>query len=191
MPSKAHVSSVDALDAFRASLIVYLEKANRILDDIRQEVVNTRTWLHVDRQRHWKSETRKRTADLVQAQQELLTARLSGQDGAIQDRRIMVQKAQAALDEAQSASVRVKTWLRRYESVVEPELRGTYSLHQVLGHDMKKAVALLERAADILEEYADLVPTAAPKGTAGAAPNQEPLEDPVEKPPAETSSETT
>ena len=45
MPRQAHVASIEALDDFRAKLVVYLAKAGRVLDDVRQEVVGMRIWL--------------------------------------------------------------------------------------------------------------------------------------------------
>ena len=54
MATEAHVSSIAALDDFRAALVVYLERAGRVLYDVRGEVVSTRDWLQTDRQPHWK-----------------------------------------------------------------------------------------------------------------------------------------
>ena len=52
MPHSAKVTSFEALDAFKASLIVYLEKAGCVLDDGSDDVVRTRIWLQSDRQLH-------------------------------------------------------------------------------------------------------------------------------------------
>src|SRR2546430_12951766 len=54
MPQPAKVTSIEALDDFKANLIVYLEKAGRLLDEISEDVVRTRIWLETDRQLHWK-----------------------------------------------------------------------------------------------------------------------------------------
>jgi len=156
MKEQAHVTAVGELDAFRASLIVYLEKAGRVLDDVRQEVVATRLWLQSDRQVHWKHEIRKRTKLLAQAEQELFSARLSGHSAAVQDRRRSVERAQRALSAAEERLAGVKTWLRQYETQVEARLKAVTRLRQILTHDMNKAVAYLDHAGDILTEYAEL-----------------------------------
>ena len=48
MPQTAKVTSIEAIDAFKASLIVYLEKAGSVLDDVSDDVVRTRIWLQSD-----------------------------------------------------------------------------------------------------------------------------------------------
>jgi hypothetical protein len=90
MSQSAKITSIEALDAFKASLIVYLEKAGHILDEVNEDVVRTRIWLQADRQLHWKNLLRQRTKELAQAEQELLTARLSGLPEAIKIRRLAV-----------------------------------------------------------------------------------------------------
>ena len=167
MNRQAHVTAVAELDAFRASLIVYLDKAGRVLDDVQQEVVGTRLWLQSDRQVHWKHEIRKRTKLLNQAEQELFTARLSGHPAAVQDRRRTLDRARRAVTEAEQRLTGVKSWLRQYETHVDARLKAVTRLRQTLTHDMKKAVAFLDQAGDILAEYAELTvglagPTSAP-----------------------------
>lgn len=156
MSEQARITELTALDAFRASLLVYLERAGRLLDDVRQQVVSTRLWLQSDRQVYWKLEVRRRSAKLAQAEQELLSARLSGHPGAVQDRRMAVARARQDLEEAARSLEAVKSWLRRYETQVEVHLKVVTQLRQVLTHDLKKAVGFLERAASILGDYADL-----------------------------------
>jgi hypothetical protein len=158
MSGQAHVASISALDDFRAKLIVYLSKAGRVLDDVRQEVVGTRIWLQTDRQLHWKHELKRRNQVLAQAQQELLSARLSGHPSVVQDRRMAVQRARAAVDAAEQRFTRVKTWLRRYDTQVESKLKAVTQLRQILTQDMKKAIAVLDGSGRILAEYADLAP---------------------------------
>jgi len=175
MNQQAHVTAVPELDAFRASLLVYLNKAGRVLDDVRQEVVGTRLWLQSDRQLHWKHEIHKRAKLLAQAEQELFSARLSGHPAAIQDRRRTVDRARRAVNEAEQRLTGVKTWLRQYESQVEARLKAVTRLRQILTHDMAKAVAYLERSGDILTEYAELAP-----GPPNPAPGQG---DPTSTPP--------
>ena len=60
MPQSAHVTSVDALEAFRSSLIVYMSKARPTLEEISAEVMRTRLWLQTDQRTHWESQTRRR-----------------------------------------------------------------------------------------------------------------------------------
>ena len=49
MSGPAKVSSIEALEAFRADLIRYVEKARVALEDAESEVRRTRSWLEADR----------------------------------------------------------------------------------------------------------------------------------------------
>ena len=160
MPQTAKVTSIEAIDAFKASLIVYLEKAGCVLDDVSDDVVRTRIWLQTDRQLHWKNQAHQRTRELAQAEQELLTARLSGLEEAIKARQMTVNKARLALREAEERLARVKQWMRQFETQVESRAKVVTQLRHSLAHDMRKAVAFLEGAAATLAAYADMAPPA-------------------------------
>jgi hypothetical protein len=160
MPQTAKVTSIEAIDAFKASLIVYLEKAGSVLDDVSDDVVRTRIWLQSDRQLHWKHQTRQRTRELAQAEQELMTARLSGMPEAIKARQMTVNKARFALREAEEGLARVKQWLHQFETQVETRAKVVAQLRHLLAHDMGKAVAFLDGAAASLAAYANTAPPA-------------------------------
>jgi hypothetical protein len=162
MPAQAKVSSTDALDAFRSSLIIYLERARHILDDVQHDVLRTRMWLQHDQQPHWKKQIRLRGHELAQAEQELLTARLSEQGEAVRDRRRAVERARTRLGEAESALERVQRWLRQYDHEIDPHSRSTNPLRQLLDHNLVKAVALLSQTTRVLADYAVVSPDHGP-----------------------------
>jgi hypothetical protein len=70
----------------------------------------------------------------------------------------------------------VKSWLRQYETHVDARLKAVTRLRQTLTHDMKKAVAFLDQAGDILAEYAEL--TVGPPGPTPAPDNPTPTVSP-------------
>jgi hypothetical protein len=158
MPQPAKVTSIEALDNFKACLIVYLEKAGGLLDEVGEDVVRTRVWLQTDRLLHWKNQVRQRASELAAAEQELLTARLSGMPEAIKARRMAVNKSKLALQQAEDGLNRVKGWIRHYETQVESHAKMVTQFRHTLTGDMKKAVAFLEGAAAALADYADLSP---------------------------------
>jgi len=160
MSPTAKVTSIEAIEAFKTSLIVYFEKAGCVLDDVSDDVVRTRIWLQSDRQLHWKNQTRQRTLALAQAEQELLTARLSGLEEAIKARQMAVNKARLDLREAEERLTRVKQWMRQFETQVESRAKVVTQLRHSLAHDMRKAVAFLEGAATTLAAYAEMAPPA-------------------------------
>ena len=66
-PTQANITSLEALDSFRSSLIVFLTKARRSLDEAGEEVRRTRQWVQHDQRTHWEGEFRRRTKQLEQA----------------------------------------------------------------------------------------------------------------------------
>lgn len=134
--------------------MLYLVRCRAVLDDVAQDIVRVRIWLETDRQVHWKRQIRLRGAEASQAEAELVTARLSGDTGAIMDRRRALAKARDALHQAEESRDRVRRWLQRYATDVEAHGVLPRRLQQVLSHDGSRAVNFLESAATILMDYA-------------------------------------
>jgi len=51
MSGQAQVTSVEAIESFRAELVVYLAHMKPVLDEVTSEVLHTRSWLEDDRRR--------------------------------------------------------------------------------------------------------------------------------------------
>jgi hypothetical protein len=160
--SNARVTSIDALDDFRAKLLVYIARARRVLDDVAEDVVRTRVWLQSDRLPHWKKQVWIKQKALAMADQELMTARLSDMPEAIQSRRLAVHRCKAALRETEERLERVKQWVKQYGSLVEPKTKAVVQMRQVLDHDLLKAIAFLEQAAATLADYAGMQKSGGP-----------------------------
>ena len=160
MPERAHVTSVEALESFRASLILYVSKARPALEEASSEVVRTRIWLQNDQRTHWESQMRRRAKELEQAQQALSSARLSNLREASTEEHRAVQKAKRSLDEAEAKLKLLRRWNREFDSQVDPLVKQLAKLHTLLSHDMLKAAAYLAQAMDTLAAYADVAPSA-------------------------------
>ena len=158
MPDKAKVTSLEALETFRASLIVYLERAKRTLDEVSEEVMRTRVWLQDDRREHWQREIRRRSKKLEERQQELFSAELANLREVTDAERRAVMLAKRALNEAQVRLDAVKKWNREFDSRVEPLAKEVDKLRDVLGSHMGKAVSYLTQATKTLGEYAEMAP---------------------------------
>lgn len=172
MPAATHarVTSIEVLDDFRAKLLVYIARANRILDDVNDDVARTRVWLQTDRLMYWKRQVREKEKALAIADQELMTARLSDTKEALQARRMAVNKCKAALQVTEARLAKVKHWIRHYATAVEPKTKAVVQLRHVLDADMRKAVAFLEQAAAALADYAEVSPTTPPPASAKDTP---------------------
>ena len=180
MPERARVTSLEALEDFRAKLILYREKAGRVLDEVSDEVIRTRVWLESDRQTHWQNDIRRLTRELEQRQQELFSAELSGLLEASATQRGAVQKARRAILGAEEKLKLVRQWQRQFDHRVEPPARQVEKLRHNLSHDLGLAVAWLNEMTKTLGAYLELSPATAPSAQSGG---------PTESPPPPATSE--
>ncbi len=158
MPRPAQITSIEALESFRADLIIYIEKARRCVDEISGEVVQTRLWLQNNRLPYWESEVRRCAQELDRSQQELSAARMAVIEKRTIVEQMAVKKASDALQEAQAKLGLVKQWNRQYDSRVEPLAKPAEKMREVLMSDMPKAVAWLAQATKILAAYTETAP---------------------------------
>jgi len=183
MPERANISSIEALDAFKANLIVYLSKARPSLEEVSDEVIRTRIWLQSDQVIYWENQVRRRIKVLEQAQQALFSAGLAKLRPATDAEQMAVHRAKRALTEAEEKLKRVKQWNREFDSRIEPMAKQLDQLRTVLTTDMPKAVAHLDRVVKTLVAYTDMtapsiadaeIQTEPPKAATGAAPETAP-----------------
>jgi len=158
MPERAQVTSVEALEAFRATLIVYLSKARPTLEEVSADVLRTRLSLENEQRTHWENEARRRHKELEQAQSALFSARLSNLRKETAAEVMAVHRARRLLDEAQAKLLLLKRWLREFDTQAQPLLKQMEKLHTVLANDMVKAVAYLGQAVNTLDAYAGIAP---------------------------------
>jgi len=169
MPDRAKVSSLEALEDFRARLIVYRDKAARVLDEVGDEVTRTRLWLENDRPAYWQNQIRQRTRELEQAQQELFSAQLSGLREASYTQQAAVQKCRRAIHEAEDRLKVVKQWQRQFDQRAETPARQVEKLRHLLSVDLGQAIAWLAEATKTLTAYAELSPAGNPVAKPPAA----------------------
>jgi chromosome segregation ATPase len=158
MPERAKVTSLEAIEDFRARLIIYRDKAGRVLDEVNDGVVRTRLWLEGDRPAHWENQIRRLTRELEQRQQELFSAKLSALSESSAAQQIAVQKARRAVREAEEKRLAVKNWHRQFDHKVEPAARQVEKLRHTLGHELGRAVAWINEVTKTLGAYAELSP---------------------------------
>jgi hypothetical protein len=160
MAERAQVTSVDAVESFRAGLIVFLKNARAALEEARDEVLRTRSWVQDDRRRHWENQTRVRGRKLEEARAELFRARLSQFHESTALQLMAVQRAERAVRAAEARLVIVKKWDRELENRTDPLLKEVNQLHGFLTTDMARAVAYLDQMLRTLAAYAAVAPPA-------------------------------
>jgi len=155
---QANVTSIDALEAFRSNLIIFLTKARNALDEVNEDVKRTRNWLAHDQNNHWQAEIKRRRRKLDEAQAELFSAKLATFTSATTLQEAAVVRCRRSVHEAEEKLRTLKHWIRNYDSRVEPLARKLENLRQYIGNDMPKAVAFLTQIQKTLESYAEVAP---------------------------------
>ena len=151
--AQVKVTSLDALESFRSRLILFLTKAGCSVSEVIDEVNRTRYWLQNDQRMHWEREFRRRTKILEQAEQELMTARLSNLRDTAGMQKMAVLKAKKALAEAEEKRRLVKQWNRNFGTLADPLTKKLESIRGFLDHDLPKGVTFLASAQKTLEDY--------------------------------------
>jgi hypothetical protein len=159
MTDQAQVTSVEALEAFRTRLILFLSKARPALEEVGDEIRRTRGWLHDDRQNHWRNEVRRRSRTFEEAQQALFGARLSNLQQPTAAQQWAVARAQRDLREAEAKLRLLKKWNREFENLTEPLVKQLDQVHTFLATDMRQATAYLARVITALEAYVGRTPS--------------------------------
>ena len=163
MATQAKITSVEAIELFRAALIVFTSQSRPALEEISSEMTRTRLWLQNDQRRFWENERRVRSKKLEQAQQELFNARISDFQETTSLLQMTVNRAQRAVREAEEKLARLKKWDRGLDNRSAPLLKEVEQMHSFLTAEMPKAVAYLSQVVRSLDAYTD----------AGAAGKQE------------------
>lgn len=158
MPERAHILSVEALEAFRANLIVYLHAARPALDEIRGEIIRARLWLETDRQAYWEGQIRRRSQKLEEAEAQLFKIRLSDLSSGQEYAQAMVRRSRESLGEAEAKLKAVRKWIREFDQVFGPGSRQIELLRERMSGDLNESVADLTRIIQLLADYAGIVP---------------------------------
>ena len=153
MAEQAQGTSVEAIEAFRASLILFLSKVRPTLEEVSDEVMRLQAWIESDQRRLWETELRKRGLKLEEAKQELFNAALSQLQQATALQHMAVQRAQRAVREAEDKLGTVKKWERALEDRTAPLVKQIEEFHGFLTVEMGRAGAQLVQFVKALEAY--------------------------------------
>src|SRR5581483_7316396 len=172
MADRAKVTSVDAIESFRANLILFLSKARPTLEEVSSEVLRLRGWLQNDKRHYWEHEMKMRGRKLEAAQTALFSAMLSKMREVTAAQQRNVQRAKQSVDEAENKMRLLKKWDRELDSQADPLVKQVDQMHGYIASEMVKAVAYLAQVVKTLDAYADvrLPGTEPPPPEAGAAP---------------------
>jgi hypothetical protein len=169
MSRSAHVTSLEALGAFKAILCEFRIDVQKALCSIEHDVRRASEWLE-ERRQFWHKEVRRRQEDVARAKAELQQRRYANRDGrglGSTDQELALAKAQESLREAEVKVERCRRWEPLLsQEVLEYEGQGR-QLSSLMDAELPNAVALLQRKIDALESYVRLM---APAGDSAATP---------------------
>ncbi|MBL9178539.1 MAG: hypothetical protein JNM65_10775 [Verrucomicrobiaceae bacterium] len=164
MADQARISNLDAIEAFRSALIVFISKTRQSLEMAQDSVKKTRAWLQTEQPFYWTTQIKARQKKLDQANAELMSARLSEFVDAPSVQQMAVRKAKVVLEEAQAKLERTKGWARDYDRMVDPLSRKLDGLRDFIENDLGLAAAYLVEIQKILQAYNETpAPAASPE----------------------------
>ena len=177
MADRSHVTSFEAIEAFRADMIIFLSKARPTVEEVSNELQRMRVWLEGEQRDYWSKELRVLGRQLEDAQQELFAARLSMLQTTTALQEMTVQRLRRKIRESEEKLEITRKWSRSIEDRTSPLAKEVESLHTFLTTDLGRAVAYLDRVLQSLEAYANVAaPGNAPSPDASTPPKETPGE---------------
>lgn len=169
MARGARVVSIELIAELRARLLAYREEAVSILDNADSEVERAHRWVSQDQAAYWQSELRRREDAVVQARSDLARAEAQKQMGkpSTLDERRALDRAKRAVEEARDKRQMVARWARTLDKEVQIYRGQTQPLRTHLEGPIERALTLLARLSQSLDEYVAL--SAPAQQSAGSA----------------------
>ena len=165
MSDQARITSIDALESFRADLLQYVEKARIALEDAEGEVRRTRSWLEVDRTMYWAGQCKQWTKQLEQAEAELYNVALTRPQESHAFQKMAVLKARRKLELAEEKLRVVKHWRQTFENLSSPLLRQLDPMFFLVGRHLPKGIHVLGESIKAVQAYAEKAPLIKPSAS--------------------------
>ncbi|NNE91981.1 MAG: hypothetical protein HKN23_10070 [Verrucomicrobiales bacterium] len=154
MAKRANVSSVEALDQFRVALLIFIEKATLVLDEVGEEVKRTRIWLQSEQPLVLDQIKRRKQKQLEMLEQEYFTARMSALAQTKTGAKSRINRVRRELRSLEDTMRKVKGWVRNFDSGVEPFAKKVDKLRALLELETVNGVTFLNESIRALSEYA-------------------------------------
>lgn len=151
--AEAHVSNIEALERFRSSLILFLERSGHVLDEVSDEVKRTRIWLQTEQKLKLQHQMKRQQRELEMLEQEMFSARLSDLQEKKTGQQMLLNKKRREIRHLESTLRAVAGWLRNYDSNVETEARKVEKLRQNIDIDMARGLTYLTESIRQLKAY--------------------------------------
>jgi hypothetical protein len=172
MSEQVRVEDSEVFNVLRIALIKFAQAADSALSNAETQVSRTHFWLDGEQTTYWQNQFRARAEAVTKAKDAVRQKKLykdaSGRTPSAVEEEKALQKCMAALEEAQRKLELIRKWKPRLEKENDSFRGGVSRLRKDLEDDIPRAVALLERLAMSVEQYAQIEAPAAPQPDAAA-----------------------
>jgi hypothetical protein len=157
MGQPANVTSLDAVDDFRAALVCFKHEASTVLEGLEQQIYRLVQWIQQDQRQYWRHQSRRNEQQLQEAklnlQRCLMLKQVGDQRPACIEEKRALERAKRRQQACREKTAAVRKWSRAILQVVFEYKAGVGPLRQWLETDAPQTLALLERIRRTLEEY--------------------------------------
>lgn len=154
----ARVENSEAIEAVRAGLIVFSERAGAALASVRQEVQKQLRWLQQEHPQYWQNEERRgfdRVASTRIAYETCRLRTVAGHRSACIEEKVAHQRAQRRLETVQQQIELTRRWGQQVADQSQEFFARLTPLERQTEENIPRMVALLERMLTALDAYAD------------------------------------
>ena len=157
MANYARVESIESLKALRASVLKFIESADRATMEADAEIDHALGWVCRDQSSYWRGQIRRRGEGVRRAKEDLSRKRMSftasGSPPSTIDEDKALARAHRALDEAEQKARAVKGWALRIEKERTVYKGLTGPIRSLLGSELPRGVRELDGMLTSLEAY--------------------------------------
>lgn len=157
MGKMARVSSIDILDTISVALKKFRDEAASAMDDLDVELHRALEWIQHDRKEFWNHERRRAEERVAEAKLQLKQAQSSRRVGDFRpscvDEQRALERAKLRLQTAEQKVKAVQHWCGVIERAVNSCRRSRTGFSIWLDNDITKAISVLSRMSDSLEDY--------------------------------------
>lgn len=155
----ANVHTVDALKDVRNALIMFQERAQTAMGDLRQKVDRTVSWLEQDRPAYWREQEHRAYDQLATCRIAYETCRLRTVGGRKSDcieEKKAFERAKIRMEYVRHKQEVVKKWMVQAGREANEYRARTGSFQRALENDVPLMIAQLARMIDAIEAYSEI-----------------------------------
>lgn len=157
--SSARVTSVDAIVAFRAAVVSFLDRGPAALGSLRQETHRTMMWLEQEQPRYWQEQLRRGYDKVASARSNLDACRMktvAGHRSACIEEQVALRKAKERVDYCQQQADVTRRWAIRAREQADEFLGKIAPLDRSFQQEVPSMIAVLEQMILAIEAYQDV-----------------------------------